>query len=219
MIDVIGSHLLMFIVLKPPKPKRLDMEPPEVPFGTNLPSTFSTLRIRGGMEHEPVDKYGTTVPKLSSSNFMWDGQPSVTLMKDIIYPLYMGLGSIQDRGSSLYETVKQIDKGGVLATPSRAVCLASGNPRLIENVEESKSRNRRAFCVIMNYTRYLHPPLTEKGPYFQKSGCENRTRAQKLSTRRAPLATSFSENRTPASKNRTLPMAGSCSRPAGLVAC
>ena len=24
MIDVIGSHLLMFIVLKPPKPKRLD---------------------------------------------------------------------------------------------------------------------------------------------------------------------------------------------------
>jgi hypothetical protein len=152
MIDVIGSHLLMFIVLKPPKPKRLDMEPPEVPFGTNLPSTFSTLRIRGGMEHEPVDKYGTTVPKLSSSNFMWDGQPSVTLMKDIIYPLYMGLGSIQDRGSSLYETIKQIDKGGVLATPSRAVCLASGNPRLIENVEESKSRNRRAFCVIMNYT-------------------------------------------------------------------
>ena len=150
MIDVIGSHLLMFIVLKPPKPKRLDMEPPEVPFGTNLPSTFSTLRIRGGMEHEPVDKYGTTVPKLSSSNFMWDGQPSVTLMKDIIYPLYMGLGSIQDRGSSLYETIKQIDKGGVLATPSRAVCLASGNPRLIENVEESKSRNRRAFCVIMN---------------------------------------------------------------------
>lgn len=89
MIDVIGSHLLMFIVLKPPKPKRLDMEPPEVPFGTNLPSTFSTLRIRGGMEHEPVDKYGTTVPKLSSSNFMWDGQPSVTLMKDIIYPLYI----------------------------------------------------------------------------------------------------------------------------------
>ena len=64
----------------------------------------------------------------------------------------MGLGSIQDRGSSLYETIKQIDKGGVLATPSRAVCLASGNPRLIENVEESKSRNRRAFCVIMNYT-------------------------------------------------------------------
>ena len=68
-------------------------------------------------------------------------------------------------------------------------------------------------------TRYLPGPLTEKGPYFQKSGCENRTRAQKLSTRRAPLATSFSENRTPASKNRTLPMAGSCSRPAGLVAC
>ena len=51
---------------------------------------------------------------------------------------------------------------------------------------------------------YLPGPLTEKGPYFQKSGCENRTRAQKLSTRRAPLATSFSENRTPASKNRTL---------------
>jgi hypothetical protein len=152
MIDVISNHFLMFIVLKPSKNKRLDMEPPEVPFGTNLPSTFSTLRIRGGMEHEPVDKYGTTVPKLSSSNFMWDGQPSVTLMKDIIYPLYMGLGSIQDRGSSLYETIKQIDKGGVLATPSRAVCLASGNPRLIENVEESKSRNRRAFCVIMNYT-------------------------------------------------------------------
>ena len=62
---------------------------------------------------------------------------------------------------------------------------------------------------------HLPGPLTEKGRYFQKSGCENRTRAQKLSTRRAPLATSFSENRTPASKNRTLPMAGSCSRPAG----
>ena len=65
-------------------------------------------------------------------------------------------------------------------------------------------------------TRYLQPPLTQKGPYFRKSGCENRTRPQKLSTCGDPRATSFSENRTPASKNRTLPMAGSCSRSAGL---
>ena len=111
-----------------------------------------TLRIRGGGDHEPIDRYSTTVPKLPSSNFMWNGQPSATLMQDIIYPLYMGLGSIQDRGSSLYETIKRIDNGGTLATPSRAVCLASGNPQLIKDVEDSKSRNRRAFCVILNYT-------------------------------------------------------------------
>ena len=73
-------------------------------------------------------------------------------MEDIIYPLHMGLGSIIDRGSSLLEAIKQVDQGGVLATPSRAVCLASGNTKLIQHVEESKSRDRRAFCVIMNYT-------------------------------------------------------------------
>ena len=83
---------------------------------------------------------------------MWDGQPSPTLMEDIIYPLRMGLGSIQDRGSSLLETIDRIDRGGVLANPSRAVCLASGNQTLIDHVEDSRSRNRRAFCVIINYT-------------------------------------------------------------------
>ena len=90
--------------------------------------------------------------------------------------------------------------------------------RLLCTRDPSNWHKETPLAVPTN-TRYLPGPLTEKGPYFQKSGCENRTRAQKLSTRRAPLATSFSENRTPASKNRTLPMAGSCSRPAGLVAC
>ncbi len=65
-------------------------------------------------------------------------------------------------------------------------------------------------------TRYLQRPLTEKGPYFQKSGCENRTPPQKLSTCGDPRATSFSENRTPRCENHTLPMAGSCSQSAGL---
>ena len=151
MINIIGNHVLFFILVKVPKPKRFDMEPSEDVISSNY-HTFSTLRIRGGMDQEPSNNKSTTIPKLSSSNFMWNGQPSATLMEDIIYPLYMGLGSIQDRGSSLYETVKQIDKGGVLATPSRAVCMASGNRALLDNVEESKSRNRRAFCVILNYT-------------------------------------------------------------------
>ena len=84
--------------------------------------------------------------------FMWNGLPSTTLMEDVIYPLYMGLGSIIDRGSSVLHTIKQVDQGGILATPGRAVCLASGNTKLIQNVEESKSRDRRSFCVIMNYT-------------------------------------------------------------------
>ena len=151
MIDIIGTQVLYFMILKLPKPKGFDMEPSEDVKTSNI-STFSIVRIRGGMEQEPTDNKSTTVPKLSSSNFMWNGQPSATLMETIIYPLYMGLGSIQDRGSSLLETIKRIDKGGVLATPSRAVCMASGNRALLDNVEESKSRNRRAFCVIMNYT-------------------------------------------------------------------
>jgi hypothetical protein len=50
----------------------------------------------------------TTIPKLSSSNFMWNGQPSATLMEDIIYPLYMGLGSIQDHQSLLMTTMMLI---------------------------------------------------------------------------------------------------------------
>ena len=151
MINIIGNHVLFFILVKVPKPKRFNMEPP-ANVKTSTPCTFSTLRIRGGMDQEPSDNRSTTIPKLSSSNFMWNGQPSATLMEEIIYPLYMGLGSIQDRGSSLYETIKQVDKGGVLANPSRAICLASGNRALLDNVEESKSRNRRAFCVILNYT-------------------------------------------------------------------
>ena len=110
MIDVIGNHLLMFMILRCQQPNGSDMEPPEALRARKL-NSFSCLRIRGGMEHEPVDKNGTTVPKLSAANFMWDGMPSPTLMQDVIYPLYMGLGSIQDKGSSLYETVKQIDKG------------------------------------------------------------------------------------------------------------
>ena len=123
------------------------MEPPEgcEQQSQNKACKITTLRMKGGGDHEPVDKYSTTVPKLSKANFSWNGQPSATLMYDVIYPFYMGLGSIQDRGSSLYETIKMIDKGGVLAVPSRATCLASGNPQLIQDVEDSKSRNRRAF--------------------------------------------------------------------------
>ena len=107
MINVIGNHVLIFMIIKLPKPKRLDMEPPE-DVKTSYSSTFSTLhtkawkrsyqktlRIRGGMDRQPSDNQSTTIPKLSSSNFMWNGQPSPTLMEDIIYPLYMGLGSIQ----------------------------------------------------------------------------------------------------------------------------
>ena len=67
-------------------------------------------------------------------------------------------------------------------------------------------------------TRYLPGPLSKKGLYFRFPYPEKRTRAQKLSTRRVPRATSFSEKRTPASGNRTLAMAASCSRSAGLVA-
>ena len=74
----------------------------------------------------------------------------------------------------------------------------------------------RPFQPLCIHTRYLQPPLTEKGLYFRFRDPENRTRARKLSTRRAPLATSFCENRTPGSENPTLPMAGSCSRSAGL---
>ena len=113
MIDIIGTQVLYFMILKLPKPKGFDMEPSEDVKTSNI-STFSIVRIRGGMEQEPTDNKSTTVPKLSSSNFMWNGQPSATLMETIIYPLYMGLGSIQDRGSSLLETIKRIDKGGVL---------------------------------------------------------------------------------------------------------
>ena len=134
MINIIGNHDTFFMLIKVPKRKRFDMEPPE-DVKTSKLSTFSTLRIRGGMEQEPSDNRSTTIPKLSSSNFMWNGQPSATLMEDIIHPLYMGLGSIQDRGSSLYETIKQIDKGGVLANPSRAVCLVSGNRAMLDDVE------------------------------------------------------------------------------------
>ena len=119
-----------------------NMEPTEVVMAT--PHNHCIIRLKGGGDHEPIDRHAYTVPKLSSQNFMWNGQPSATLMEDIIFPLYMGLGSIQDRGSNLYETVKRIDKGGVLANPSRAVCLASGNPTLKQDVEDSKSRNRRA---------------------------------------------------------------------------
>ena len=64
--------------------------------------------------------------------------------------------------------------------------------------------NSQNATTAHTYPGYLHPPLTEKGPYFQKSGCENRTRAQKLSTRRTPRQTSISENRTPGSENHTL---------------
>ena len=68
------------------------------------------------------------------------------------------------------------------------------------------------------YTRYLRGPLSKKGLYFGFPYPDFRTRAQKLGTRRVPRATSFSEKRTPGSGNRTLPMAASCSRSAGLVA-
>ena len=83
MIDIIGTQVLYFMILKLPKPKGFDMEPSEDVKTSNI-STFSIVRIRGGMEQEPTDNKSTTVPKLSSSNFMWNGQPSATLMETII---------------------------------------------------------------------------------------------------------------------------------------
>ena len=69
-----------------------------------------------------------------------------------------------------------------------------------------------------NNTRYLREPLSKKGLYFGFPYPDFRTRARKLGTRRVPRATSNSEKRTPASENRTLPMAASCSCSAGLMA-
>ena len=45
MINVIGNHVLLFMIIKLPKPKRLDMEPPE-DVKTSYSSTFSTLHTR-----------------------------------------------------------------------------------------------------------------------------------------------------------------------------
>ena len=75
MIDMISNYALFFIFIKVPKPKRFNMEPPEDVISSNY-HTFSTLRIRGGMDQEPSNNKSTTIPKLSSSNFMWNGQPS-----------------------------------------------------------------------------------------------------------------------------------------------
>ena len=128
------------------------MEPTEGTKSTPaMASHKKSLRLRGAGD-TPNDGEASKCAKLSAMGFMWNGLPSTTLMEDIIYPLQMGLGSIVDRGSSLLEAIKQVDQGGVLANPSRAVCLASGNTKLIQNVEDSYSRDRRAFCVIMNYT-------------------------------------------------------------------
>ena len=78
------------------------MEPPEVVIPLQLdcnilifcidPISMRITRIRGGGDYEPIDRRASTVPKLSQAGFMWDGLPSPTLLHDILYPLYMGLG-------------------------------------------------------------------------------------------------------------------------------
>ena len=103
-----------------------NMEPPEVVIRSNWNGSNLTiyqfdliqwkngqtksipLRIRGsgpggnGDPHEPLDKYATTIPKLTQQNFMWNGMPSSTLMEDIIYPLFMGLGCGKQRSKVLH---------------------------------------------------------------------------------------------------------------------
>ena len=55
------------------------MEPTEVVKAAPV-HKHCTLRLKGGGDHEPVDKQAYTVPRLSAQNFMWNGQPSATLM-------------------------------------------------------------------------------------------------------------------------------------------
>ena len=104
-------------------------------------------------------------------------------------------------------TMQRKDGGSNAALPDSKSC---------SNGWRRRARGCQVLWEQATNTRYLQPPLTEKGLYFRFRDPENRTRARKLSTRRAPLATSFCENRTPGSENPTLPMAGSCSRSAGL---
>ena len=74
--------------------RRFDMEPTEGALATPAKASHKkSLQLKGA--GDPIfDSEASKVPKLSAMGFMWNGLPSTTLMEDVIYPLYMGLGSI-----------------------------------------------------------------------------------------------------------------------------
>ena len=140
------------------------MEPPDVIFLEGLlmiyfiainmiikPEKISLkcMRLRGKGPNDSDNKEASHVPYLSDSKFVYDGIPSVDNVIQIIQVLNMGLGTIMQNGWSLLDTAKKIDAGGELHVPNRAA-LRITNPKV---VEESLSRDRRLFCVIMNYTK------------------------------------------------------------------
>jgi hypothetical protein len=120
-----------------------------VDFDKNANCGNTTLRIRGAGPNDSDTNEAHKIPYLSSKNFVMDGLPHIDAQQTIIQPLNMGLGTVLQKGWSLLETAQQIDAGGVLHIPNRAAMLIA-NP---DTVKESKSRNQRLFCTIMNYIK------------------------------------------------------------------
>ena len=120
-----------------------------VDFDKNANCGNTRLRIRGAGPNDSDTNEPHKIPYLSSKNFVMDGLPHIDAQQTIIQPLNMGLGTVLQKGWSLLETAQQIDAGGVLHIPNRAAMLIA-NP---DTVKESKSRNQRLFCTIMNYIK------------------------------------------------------------------
>ena len=108
-------------------------------------SCNKTMRIRGGMDNPKDDEKTDEIAALKNKRFFWDGLPRIDFNEAILQPLENGLATVMVKGWSLLDACRQRDAGGLFGNPSRMAALQPV-------IDESVSRNKKAFASIMNYT-------------------------------------------------------------------
>ena len=110
-----------------------------------------SLRLRGAGDSDSNPAYNKS-EYLESRKFRYPGLPCIDFMERYGNPYMNALGAIQQNGSTILQTVQQVDEGGVFGNPSRAVA-----PQDV--VQRSKDRNVRAFSIILNYFYSINKQL------------------------------------------------------------
>ena len=105
---------------------------------------FISIRLRGGMMANTLQKDVYDVPSLTKSNFKWNGYPSFDFVETIRFPLEAGLGTVSYKDATLLARAKDRDPGGNFGIPN-----ALAAPPNIQ--QEKVVRDERLFFTICNY--------------------------------------------------------------------
>ena len=92
-----------------------------------------------------VHKDYSTIPAMDMRR-PWNGIPFNDFIEEFFTPLINGLGSIQEKGYTLYQTALRMDPGGL--NPRAVVPFIATTP---QQRSENRIRMERLFSCVMNY--------------------------------------------------------------------